>query len=235
MKLKIYLFLIIVLITNSFCKEKKADSSSIVNKEKKTNESFPDIPLSKDWIKINFLYGQPGESMSDLYDKQIKQSMSYYEKKDYKNAKIILEEPIKKESNNLYILYYYARASYQIDKETSYKSYIKLIKSLDSIYNDTSFNVTIKMWFREAYWKLGTLYMDNKKWNEAKYEISRYLLSIQGLEKEYSYSQALEYLTECYFNLYDDKLAVYMATQTLKRDPNNTYVKEILEKIKTNK
>ena len=51
-------------------------------------------------------------------------------------------------------------------------------------------------------------------------------------KKEYVYSQALEYLTECAYNQYDDKLAYYLANRTLFYDPNNSYVKGILKKMK---
>jgi hypothetical protein len=86
--------------------------------------------------------------------------------------------------------------------------------------------------FQDAYWKLGTLYMDNKEWEMAYYEISRFLAAIQEAKGKMVYTQALQYLTECAFNSYDDKLAEYLANRVLLYDKQNEYAIEVLKKIR---
>ena len=88
------------------------------------------------------------------------------------------------------------------------------------------------MWFREAYWKLGTLYMDNKMWDKAYFEIYRFILSAQNAKGSPVYCQALEYLTECAYMLNDYNLTQYLAERTLHYDPYNLYVSGLLRKIK---
>ncbi len=213
----------------------------------------PDVPLMDSWDMIDFVHVniklpkeaesiQVGEKIGEItpypsilstrFDNEIQQSFEYYRKGDNSNARQILEKPIVSEPNNTFILNAYARACYNIDKSTSIIVYSKLINYLDSIYKKPDSKIVVDMWFREAYWKLGTLYMDNKNWEKAKFEISRFLLSIQEMKSEYIYIQALEYLTECAFNQYDDKLALYLANRTLSYDPENNYAKEIIKEIK---
>ncbi len=222
----------------------------------KYQKNNPDIPLMNEWDKIavyhfhvsdqilsskdtiikkgrefGFITGYP-EPMSETYDKEIKLSIEYYNKGDYHNAKNILTEAEKKEPNNFFILEHYSRACYKIDKEESYRVYQKLVRSLDSVWYDTNYQFSIDLWHKEAYWKLGTLYMDNKKWKEAYFEISRFLFTITEQKGKSSYCQVLEYLTECAYMFYEDDLALYLANRTLLCDPKNKYVNDLLKKIK---
>jgi hypothetical protein len=189
-------------------------------------------------IKIvrNQIIGQVApypDKFSETFDNEIRLSIKSYESGDFLNAKKILEDPIMIEPNNAFILFNYARASYNVDKPKSYEVYKKLVSLLDSRYHSVISAPVIDLWFREAYWKLGTLYMDNKVWSNAYYEISRFILSIQESKWTPVYSQAMEFLTECAYNLNDNNLSYYLAQRTLWYDPNNQYAKSIL--IKTNK
>jgi hypothetical protein len=92
--------------------------------------------------------------------------------------------------------------------------------------------MVVDSWFREAYWKLGTLYMDRNEWKKAYYEISRFALAIQELKGQKIYTQALEYLTECAFNSHDDKLSNYLANRVLVYDKQNEYAQKVLTEIK---
>ena len=74
--------------------------------------------------------------------------------------------------------------------------------------------------------------MDNSKWDDAYYEISRFMGSIQEQIGSPIYIQALEYLTECAYMQYNDELAKYLGGRVLKYDPTNEYVNNILKKIK---
>ena len=215
--------------------------------------NIPDIPLANKFESINFIHithtgnidsivkieenqiighiqNYP-DKLSERFNNEIESSNKYYEIGDFINAKKILDNPIILESQNTFILYYYARACYKVDKINSFKTYKKLVAKLDSTYHNKASAPVIDLWFLEAYWKLGTLYMDNNDWNRAYFEISRFLLGRKGYENTPIYSQALEFLTECAYNLYDDNLAIYLAKRTLSYDPTNQYVKGILIKL----
>jgi hypothetical protein len=126
----------------------------------------------------------------------------------------------------------YARACYHVDRPASFIAYKNLVAQLDSTYQNSDSATVVDLWFREAYWKLGTLYMDYQEWSKAYYEISRFLLAIQYSKGDKVYTQALEYLTECAFNSYDDQLAYYLANRVLVYDKQNEYAKKVLREIK---
>lgn len=177
------------------------------------------------------------KKLSNRFDSNIQKSKKLYTKKKYKKAVNILEEAIKIEPTNPFILYEYARATYRIKEkaEDSYKTYKKLVRILDSTYNNSDSNMVIDFWFKEAYWKLGTLHMDHNKWSEAFYEINRFIGSIQDMKGEFIYEQALSYLTECAFEMGEFELSTHFANRTLFYNPKNEYVKYYLKEIKRKK
>jgi hypothetical protein len=216
------------------------------------DQSMPDVPLSHDLKSIDYIHLvrtitvdsvkiKPGDligkvaplpdTLSRQFDNEIKLSIDSYRKQKFSEAKSILEIPISKEPNNLFILNYYARASYHIDKEKSFEIYIKIVSSLDSLYSNRVDSIKIDMWFREAYWKLGTLYMDHKMWKDAYFEISRFIIGAQDAKGSPVYYQAFQFLTECAYMLYDDKLSLYLAQRTLQYDPANEFAKNIIKKL----
>jgi len=216
------------------------------------DQSMPDVPLFRDLKSIDYIHLvrtitgdsvkiKPGDligkvapfpdTLSRQFDNEIKLSLDSYRRQNYSEAKSILEIPITNEPNNLFILNHYARACYQFDREKSFEMYIKLVSNLDSLYRNRADSIKIDMWFREAYWKLGTLYMDHKMWKDAYFEISRFIIGTQDAKGSPVYSQALQFLTECAYMLYDDKLALYLAQRTLRYDPANDYAKSIIKKL----
>lgn len=212
----------------------------------------PDIPLMNEWGKVSYFHvdydstlregdaieagdkigriSPLPESYSVNFDADIKQSMHFYSQKDFKNAVAVLNSAIVLEPGNFFVLDNYARACYWIDRETSYRVYQKLVNTLDSIYYVPGY-VSVDYWFAEAYWKLGTLYMDNELYDKAYFEISRALLCMQHLKGQYVYVQALEYLTECAFMMKDANLAKHLAKRTLHYDPGNAFVNDMLKHI----
>lgn len=183
------------------------------------------------WEKAGTVAKYP-DKFSDKFDTEIRKSIKYYDTQNFSEARKILESAIKSEPDNPFILNAYARACYYVDRETSFLTYQKLIGQLDSTYKNSNSVTAVDIWFREAYWKLGTLYMDKQEWRKAYYEISRFILSIQEVRGQKVYIQALEYLTECAFMSYDDKLAKYLANRVLLYDSKNEYANEVLAKIK---
>ena len=172
--------------------------------------------------------------LSDGFQEELILSRQYYNQGDFHSAQRILIKAIKKEPDNKFILEAYARALYWIDdkKDLSYATYKRLIELIDLDNGKTDTVLTVDLWFREAYWKLGTLHMDNKKWTEAFEEISRFMMCIHDMKGTPVYIQALEYLTECAFMTNSRPLCEHLANRTLLYDPANDNVKYYLREIK---
>ena len=237
MRIKIIVLLCIIFSTNLFSQKYKNIDVPYFDSIQSINFNHVNITLSKDekTVKKGQEIGKIQDypfNLSANFDMEIRLSNNAYDKGDFTNARMVLEKAIVLEPNNKFILNAYARASYKKDRETSYRIYEKLVKLLDSEDNCTRRNVIVDMWFQEAYWKYGTLLMDHEKWLDAKFEISRFLLSIQDAQESIVYIQALQYLTECAYSLYDDNTAIYLAKRTLFYDKNNDYAKEIIGKLK---
>ena len=221
---------------------------------KETGYLVPDIPVINEWKNVNLIHvdytnfkktvgdsvyrgeqigeiqAEP-ESCSDRFDPEIKQSKEYYRLKDYPKAIEILKRALVEEPGNFFVLNNYARACYWENKKESYRVYNILVNMLDSVYEISENNIPVDLWFREAYWKLGTLYMDNSLFDQAYNEISRSMICMQDLKGEPIYCQALEYLTECAYMLKEDILARYLANRTLFYDPRNVFVADVLKKL----
>jgi len=221
---------------------------------KETGYLEPDIPVINEWKNVNLIHvdytnfkktvgdsvyrgeqigeiqAEP-ESCSDRFDPEIKQSKEYYRLKDYPKAIEILKRALVEEPGNFFVLNNYARACYWENKKESYRVYNILVNMLDSVYEISENNIPVDLWFREAYWKLGTLYMDNSLFDQAYNEISRSMICMQDLKGEPIYCQALEYLTECAYMLKEDILARYLANRTLFYDPRNVFVADVLKKL----
>ena len=177
------------------------------------------------------------EPLSQKYNDEINKSKAYYINEDFIKAAQVLKKAVRKEPDNPFILNEYARALYWIHgkKNESYMVYQNLIGRLDVLHNNSDTLIAIDIWFREAYWKLGVLHMDYGYWDNAFYEINRFMMSIQGENGTEIYDLALSYLTECAFELGDIELCKHFASRALFYNPNNEYVKHYLAQIEANK
>lgn len=107
--------------------------------------------------------------------------------------------------------------------------YKKLVRRLDqegeAVYSrDAAY---IDMWFREAYWKLGTLYLDRKLYVQAVYEISRAILAVAFTGDPRLLEQAYSFIAESYYELGDyDEAACYVEA-SLEMNPRNSHALEI--------
>ena len=174
------------------------------------------------------------EKYSERFHNQILQSRNHYNTGNFEQAFKVLEKAYKQEPNNNFIIEAYARALYQIDSKRgeSYQVYLNLITKLDNESGMNDSTLTIDFWFREAYWKLGTLYMDNGEWIKAFEDISRFVLSIQESKGTPIYDYALAYLTECAFEMGQKELCQHFANRTLFYNPANEQVKYYLKQLK---
>ncbi len=188
--------------------------------------------LDTTFVQMGAVVGEISELpkvLSYSFDLAIKESQDFYKDGDFTRAARVLNEAVELEPTNSFVLEPHARALYQAKnaKGQSFRVYKRLVSLLDSLNKSNPEFVAIDMWFREAYWKLGTLYMDQGEWNKAQFEINRFLMSIQELKGSVIYNQGLKYLTECYFEMSNVELYTHFANRTLLYDPENKYAKKI--------
>ncbi|WP_201977425.1 hypothetical protein [Hymenobacter rubidus] len=170
---------------------------------------------------------------SEGYDLVLAGAKKAYDEGFFPQAAAALADAVVHEPDNPFLLYHYARALYKTDetKPQSYTVYQQLIAALARQGGENDTIAVVDMWFPEAYWKLGTLQMDNAQWAAAVDNIARALLSLEELGTLNStpiHEEALAYLTECFYNLQNAKLCRYYGNRTLKLFPHNRYVQPYL-------
>ncbi|MET4074366.1 hypothetical protein [Hymenobacter sp. UYCo722] len=136
------------------------------------------------------------------------------------------------------VLNQYARALYRLPggKPQSYAAYQRLIVLLDAYGREDAATCAIYLTFRESYYKLATLQMDNAKWRSAAYNFSRFLYTLNTVaawKTNDIYESALQYQTECFAELGDVKLCRHYGQRTLKFFPHNQYVLSYLARLPT--
>ncbi|MBN2547177.1 MAG: hypothetical protein JXB50_15350, partial [Spirochaetes bacterium] len=162
-------------------------------------------------VRISDFLGFPEKIPKEISKKNkllIDRAKNLYSEKKYQEAAKLLETVINRESDNLFVINFYAKALYWFDNEKSFTCYKKLVELLDSqkydekhlevkvnekdlmlvknekmleeikeiqaeLQNINSGKLMIDLWFQEAYWKLGTLYLDRNDFLRGIYEITR--------------------------------------------------------------
>ncbi|RSK35166.1 tetratricopeptide repeat protein [Hymenobacter metallilatus] len=153
----------------------------------------------------------------------------------YAEAAALVEEAYQKEPDNPFILNQLARALYRTDaqKPRAHTLYQQLVNRVRSAVPASDSAVVVDAQFAEAYWKLGTLHMDNAQWAEALLCISQAVLAAPtdlyaGSKLQ---EQMLQYQTECLFELGEADLCRQFGQQTLRLFPRNTYVRPYLARL----
>ncbi len=187
----------------------------------------------KEGEKIGSIQKLP-EFYSKVYHNQILESQALYEQGEFEKAANKLKVAYKYEPSNFFIAENYARALYKVDgkRSKSFEVYKKLVNQLDLQHNEQSNELTIDMWHREVYWKLATLYLDIQDYESAIKLLIKFQLSITSFIGKPIYTQVLEYMTECTFYLNEFEISKKYAQNTLKYDSENSYIKELLKKMK---
>jgi tetratricopeptide (TPR) repeat protein len=124
-------------------------------------------------------------------------------------------------------------SSGRLDSGTIYPQTAEVELPLEVLIpGEQSKNITlIDYWFIEAYWKLGTLYLDIGAWKKAIFEISRVLFAIGTRTQPELAEQAFGFLTEAYCEMGHKKWARYYGEITLRMNPGNTYVLPYLDRV----
>jgi tetratricopeptide (TPR) repeat protein len=169
------------------------------------------------------------DKLSQQYDRDIQRSKSLYQQGRFLLAHQVLEVALTHDSDNPFILNESARALYWIDslKTQSFEIYKRLIDILDETgrAQERVEGVYVNMWFIEAYWKIGTLYMDLEEHNNALYEIHRALTGLAGQGHPQLLEQAYSYMTKAYYKVGNRDASECYAKETLAINPRNTFIK----------
>jgi tetratricopeptide (TPR) repeat protein len=186
--------------------------------------------------------------LSDKHHESIMKAKELYSKKQYGETAALLNPASRDEPDNVFILNELARALFRveesrkesIEKRQSFDMYRKLISLLDRQLCEAASGsgkriVPVDMWFVEAYWKLGNLYMDRGEYEKAVYEITRGIIvgfKSLNLKEPTILDQAYSYLCEAYFHLGNFTFAKFFAEKAQQINPANSHVKQYLEKMK---
>lgn len=173
------------------------------------------------------------ETFTESFDQQLNISKSLYAQGHFLIAYQTLEKARSSEPNNPFILNESARAAYMVDslKTTSLKLYKELITILDEegAEETDGESIYINIWFTEAYWKIGTLYMDVDNFSDATYEIQRALVSLYNRGSPQIFEQIYSFLAKSYYKLDKDYEAQCFAKEALRINPDNEFVKPYMQ------
>lgn len=150
----------------------------------------------------------------------------------YTQSAALLEEAAQREPANPFITYQLARSLYRNDatKPRAFQLYQRLVRQLNAAVPMPDSVLNTDVWFAEAYWKLGTLYLDRAQWAEAARSIAQFQIAAPLGEYEGTslHEEILGYLTECFYQLHDAGLCRHFGDLTLKYFPQNQYVRPYL-------
>jgi type IV pilus biogenesis/stability protein PilW len=217
-----------------------------ISRAKQVRSGHARLPASQErkFRESGSLTIRPGEHMfqieklparlSEKHHETIMQARELYARQQYREAAALLRPALQDEPENMFILDEMARTLFRIKegKAESFILYKRLINLQESKAGAKGRRdvVLIDMWFPEAYWKLGCLYLDRREYDQAVYEIS---LALMFLPRSGPlYEQALSYLCEAYYHLGNYKFARYLGNRVLELNPGNKYVLPYLARMK---
>ncbi len=176
--------------------------------------------------------------LSARHQTAIETAEEHYAARQYDAALAAIEPAYRDEPENPFVLEVYARTLYRMDRRVeSFAPYQRLVALLDAQRVTIPGaggprSVVIDAWFADAYWKLGTLYMDRAEYDKAAFEISR-CLAIGRPVPDVFLDQAYSYLTKAHYHLGDYATAGAIGRLALRRNPRNEYVRPFLDDTRT--
>ena len=199
-----------------------------------TTPPSPDLPvLVKPGTVIGTVQTKP-ERLSERHHDTLMRAERLYSSRRYEEAVNVLAPAYRDEPDNPFVLESYARALFRAERRPEafpvYKRLIAILDEHGKPKGDSDIpTIVIDAWFYDAYWKKGLIHLDRGEWEEAAFDITR---AYAGMTEPAIVDQALQYLTEAFFNLGAREIARYYADETLRHNPGNTYVLPYLEKLR---
>lgn len=186
-------------------------------------------------------------------DELFEKGQELYGQNDFENALRVFLKIYKIDEKNPFVLNALARTWYKMPNQggRSIKAYLYLMKIIEAGYFDSEKysvlvdsdrrskskgTMVIDPWFLEAYWKLGTLYLDYQEYPKAIVEMSKMYYYEFNAQKQIESAdfpmagQLFGYLTEAYFHTRNAKANSYFYCRTKEIDPGNKYVDQFLIK-----
>lgn len=140
---------------------------------------------------------------SVYYGTELAKSEAAYAAGNFAEAASLLREAVGHEPDNAFVLNAYARALYQVNetKPASYLAYQALFRAQRAEYTPKPEELVVDCCLMEAYWKYGTLCLDNGEWTQAVAAIEQFLAGYDRIDapNPLLLEQALGYLTEAFF------------------------------------
>lgn len=168
--------------------------------------------------------------VSEQYHDRFLESLAHYGAGDLTGAYHILLELLGKEPDNLFFLQQMAATTYRMGKnEESLQLHLLLMERIKNLHPEIRGEI-VDLWFLDSYYRLGTLYLDKKDWDQAILNIRKiydFSSSPRHPGKEHArllLEQAAGFLTEATFHNKDRKANHYYYCQTLSLDRENTYI-----------
>lgn len=148
----------------------------------------------------------------------------FYDQGSFAEAAHVVEGPLRDESDNSFLLNEYARALFRIDslRPQSRTAYERLVTILTQRQSPPPNGLVVDLWFVDAYWKLGMLYLDTGQYRDALIQFATVALAPQPDSR--IVAQLRAYLAETYFYLGEKSAAQWYVDRTLELDPANKYV-----------
>jgi tetratricopeptide (TPR) repeat protein len=164
---------------------------------------------------------------SPRFESELRRSEALYARRAYREAAAELEHAAAASPFDPFVVDALARALYWIDEERpkAFEHYLRLAQVLDAFgASRRPEHVYLNAWFSEAYWKLGTLYLDRAEYASAICWIARSRFADGRMTKGRGGEESAGFLAEAYFALGRADRADAYAREALRLNPANTYV-----------
>lgn len=157
------------------------------------------------------------------YQAEYEQAQDLYAQGRYFEAATMLRAPVAAEPDNWFLLMALGNALFRVDslRPESKRVLTRLVSLIDATEQDTT-ALVIDLWFVDAYWKLGMLFLDDGNYGAALGQLIKVVIAPQPDPRHRAAVYA--YVAEAFFHLGERADAQYYVDRTLELDPGNTYV-----------
>jgi tetratricopeptide (TPR) repeat protein len=161
---------------------------------------------------------------SERHQAELLGAREMYEQARFVEAARSLEPALRDEPDNRFLLNERGRALFRVDDQRpeSRRTYERLVRLIDAEPELPAGGLVVDLWFLDAYWKLGMLYLDVEDYRGALEQFAK--VALATTPDDAIQEQLYSYLAETFYYLHDRDAADYYARRALARNPRNTYV-----------
>lgn len=171
--------------------------------------------------------------LSKRHQREIDSASALYQRRDFTDAAAVLAPAYADERDNPFLADEYARTLFWIDSRRNecFEVYQRLIAQLDKQDGTNDRQVAVDAWFREAYWKIASLYLDREDWQHAAFEIARFLAVPTTDASPAALTQVYGYFAEATEKLGRQDLTRWAALQVLRANPRDSDAVQFLRQL----